>query len=134
MTSVNLWIAVAAGGALGALLRTAAYRWIAVSALVARKGTGTRFGLARATLVVNLTGSFLLGILIAQLAHLAVDAPMRMFWITGFCGSLTTFSTFCADAIELVRVREHHSFLIYVLCNGLLSLVAFSAGLALSNA
>jgi fluoride exporter len=131
MNSGSVWMAVAAGGALGALIRGAVYRWIASWSLANRSGTGTRLGLARATLLVNLLGSLLLGIGIALLAGVEADDPMRIFWVTGLCGSLTTFSTFCADALRLARAREHSSLLGYLLANGLLCLAAFSAGLVL---
>lgn len=55
------------------------------------------------TLVVNVAGGFLIGIAVEVLVHHTVLTPeWRLFVITGFLGSLTTFSTFSAEAVNLL--------------------------------
>ena len=84
--------AIALGAALGALLR-----W----------GLGTRLNalfptVPPGTLAANLIGGYVIGVCIAFFARYGAVAPeWRLLWITGFCGGLTTFSTFSAEATTL---------------------------------
>lgn len=77
---------VAVGGAAGALLRWAVGRWLAGS------------GLPWATLVVNVIGSLLLGLVAA-----ASDGWPRTLLGTGVAGALTTYSAFALDTVLLER-------------------------------
>jgi len=77
---------VAVGGAAGALIRWAVGRWLATS------------GLPWATLVVNLAGSLLLGVVAA-----ASDGWPRTLLGTGVAGALTTYSAFALDTVLLER-------------------------------
>jgi CrcB protein len=129
MSDATLWSAVAAGGALGALIRGGVYR---LGAAPPAHNEGP-LGLGRATIFVNLAGSFLLGVLVEVLAGLPATDPLRTFWLTGFCGSLTTFSTFCADAIRLTDAQGRGPLLRYLLANGVLSVLAFTAGLGVAH-
>lgn len=87
-------IAIALGAALGALLR-----W----------QLGLRFNtlfptLPPGTLVANLVGGYIIGLAIAYFAQAPGLAPeWRLFVITGFCGALTTFSTFSAEIVTLLQ-------------------------------
>jgi CrcB protein len=83
-------IAIAVGGACGTLLRY----WIGV-AMAAPTGA-----IPVGTLVVNVVGSFILGVIIA-----AMPGPSTMRWAlaTGFCGGFTTFSTFSSEVIDLAQ-------------------------------
>jgi CrcB protein len=80
---------VGAGGALGALLRFGIAGWVPGRAPLG-------------TLVANVLGSFLLGILLYE-AHLAarLSPETRLLVGTGFCSSLTTYSTFAAETASL---------------------------------
>ncbi len=127
MTDASIWLAVASGGAIGALLRGLIYRWF-----IARSGPG-ELGLGRATLLVNLAGSFLLGVLLAVLNQLATTEPMRVFWLTGFCGSLTTFSAFCADAIRMAGTRPRGPLIQYLVAHIVLGLVLFTVGYSVAT-
>jgi len=84
---------VAVGALAGAPLRLLADR-----VAVARRGRTTSLG----TLVVNVAGSALLGLL---LGRAAVPAWALALLGTGFCGTLTTFSTFGYDVVRLVEER-----------------------------
>jgi CrcB protein len=60
------------------------------------------------TLVANLAGGFLIGVAVEFFLHHALIAPeWRLFIITGFLGSLTTFSTFSAEAVELLSTNQY---------------------------
>ena len=92
-------IAVAAGGALGALLRL----WVAqgVHALL---GRGFPFG----TLVVNVSGSLAMGIVyVLFFERFDIPPEWRAALIVGFLGAFTTFSTFSMDTLLLVQQGEH---------------------------
>ena len=88
-------LAVAAGGALGALCR------LGLSALAVRiVGAGFPWG----TLVANLTGCFLIGVAVALIEyHNLLGDTHRLFFMTGILGALTTFSTFALDTVTLAR-------------------------------
>ncbi len=92
-----MWKPVAAisfGSALGALLR-----WV----------LGGQFNSAipnvpLGTLLANLIGGYVIGLAIAYFAQAPDIAPeWRLLIITGFCGGLTTFSTFSAEVVYLLQ-------------------------------
>lgn len=85
---------VLAGGGVGAPARYLADRWI-----TARQGVRFPFG----TLAVNLVGCFVLGVLAGGLAHAGWSPEVYALLGTGFCGGLTTFSTFAVETVELHR-------------------------------
>lgn len=88
---------VAAGGALGALAR------YGLSGLVYRfAGSGFPWG----TMVVNLLGSFLLGVTLVGLESALQSGPARAFVAIGFLGAFTTFSTFSYETLVLVQGGE----------------------------
>ncbi|MEX0985564.1 MAG: fluoride efflux transporter CrcB, partial [Actinomycetota bacterium] len=94
MRSVGVVIGVGAAGAAGALLR-----W-GISAWIEHRFPGFPWG----TLVVNVAGSFLLGIVFALLAERSAASPgLRVIVATGFLGAFTTFSTFSLDTVRLVQ-------------------------------
>lgn len=87
------WLAVALGGALGAMGRFALATWLFPV-------LGSRFPLG--TLVANLAGCFLVGFVYCLIVEKGMIAPeYRPLLITGFLGALTTFSTFSLDALLL---------------------------------
>jgi len=87
-------IAVAIGAALGALLR-----WWLSSKLNALFPT-----IPPGTLASNLIGAYVIGAGIAFFAgYPAIPAEWRLFILTGFCGGLTTFSTFSAEIVSSLR-------------------------------
>ena len=86
-------IAIAAGASCGALLR-----YFISGALNPRLAF---FPLG--TLVCNLAGAFLIGIITAYLASRVTITPaLKLFLVTGFLGSLTTFSTFSLESVNLL--------------------------------
>ena len=117
---------VAAGGALGSVLRYLVGIWTLRSF-----GPAFPWG----TMTVNITGSFLIGVLAELIARkFGASAEMRVFLITGILGGYTTFSAFSLDAIALLERGEPVTALIYVTSSVLLSALAVFAGLALMRA
>ncbi|CAN7551172.1 fluoride efflux transporter CrcB [Rhizobium sp. LjRoot98] len=117
---------VAAGGALGSVLRYLVGLWTLRSF-----GPSFPWG----TLTVNITGSFLIGVFAEVIARkFGASAEMRVFLITGILGGYTTFSAFSLDAITLFERGEPVTALIYVASSVLLSALAVFAGLALMRA
>ena len=88
--------AVAVGAFAGGCLRSLASGWLN------RKDYAIPCG----TLLVNLAGSLLVGIMLGVVAMGSVAEPWKALLITGFCGGLTTFSTFTSEVVSLF---EEHS-------------------------
>ena len=99
------YLAIAFGGALGAVSRY----WLTVS-IERFNGTGFPLG----TFMVNLLGSFLIGLLYIFFAEkLSVADQWRPVIITGFLGAMTTFSTFSLDALLLFQQGHYNTCLLY---------------------
>lgn len=89
--TLGLAIAIVVGGALGALLRYGAQLlWSARGAHV-----------PIAVLLVNVVGSATAGAFLALSQADVVDPAVALIVMTGFCGGLTTFSTFAVETVEL---------------------------------
>jgi CrcB protein len=106
---------VVAGALVGAPLRLLATR------LAARNGGDP----ARGTLTVNVVGSALLGLVLG-----AAAAPPSVVALvgTGFCGTLTTFSTFGADVVRMVEQRRLARGLTHVVATVVLGVGAAALG------
>ena len=89
---------VMAGGSIGALSRYGV-------SLVAAQLLGTKFPWG--TLIVNLSGCFLIGLAftLAERGLSIMNPSIRLFFITGFFGALTTFSTFGLETVNSMRAR-----------------------------
>ena len=118
-----LYIIVFIGAGIGGALR----HWVNVAA-VRLFGYGFPFG----TLIVNVVGSFAIGLLAGFFAFRpGVNQHMRLFLTTGLLGGFTTFSAFSLDAALLI---ERHSYGLaagYVVGSVTASLSALFFGLAL---
>ena len=112
---------VIAGALVGAPLRLLADR-----VAVARRGRGSVLG----TLTVNVAGSAVLG---ALLGLRDVSPAVLALVGTGFCGTLTTFSTFGYDVVRLVEERLVGRALAYLAASLVLGIGAAAAGYALSR-
>ena len=86
-------LAIGLGGSLGAIAR-------AYSVHFSNKYIPMEFPFG--VLIVNIIGSFLIGILFAYFAHVTVSTPMKAFLTTGFLGALTTYSTFAIESYLLL--------------------------------
>lgn len=119
---MNPFLQVAIGGAIGASARYTVYR-----ALIWH---GPGFPVA--TAVVNILGSFAMGLLAAGMAHRWGNgyAPLLL---TGVLGGFTTFSAFSLDALSLWERGQLTGAAIYVVASVLLSLIAVIVGLTIGR-
>jgi CrcB protein len=116
-------LAVAAGGVLGAVARYSVY--VAVGHLL---GTGFPY----ATLIVNVVGSFAMGVLVETMAVVwSASNEMRLFLATGMLGAFTTFSTFSLDFAVLYERRALALCSLYTVASLILSVGALFVGLHL---
>jgi CrcB protein len=112
-------------GAVGALLR---YQ---VDHLVQRWSASTGSEFPAGILFVNVSGSFVLGVLTGAAVHHGISAPWLTVAGTGLIGSYTTFSTFTFDTISLAENGEWGASVMNVLVSVGCGLGAAAAGLAL---
>ncbi len=115
-----VWLAVALGGAGGSVLR------YAVGLAFVRTSVSFPFG----TLLVNVLGSFLIGLLARWLSAPGVDPVWRIALTVGFCGGFTTFSTFSAELITLAQEGRVLRAATYVVVSVSLAVLATLLGLA----
>jgi fluoride exporter len=81
------------------------------------------------TLLVNLTGCFLIGILFGISSKYGwMTLEWRLFLMTGICGGYTTFSSFSLESITLLRQGSYLYFSSYVLGSVAVGLLATVAG------
>lgn len=91
-------------------------------------GTGFPYG----TLIVNVLGSFLIGLLAGYfLLRTGVGQHWRLFLTTGLLGGFTTFSTFSLDTALLIERHSYGMAFAYVVGSVVAGLVALFIGLAL---
>ena len=113
------WIAI--GGAAGSLLR------FGVTLASARMLT-TAF--PAGTLIVNVAGSFLIGLLFAFTSRDRFAEPAISFVFVGLLGAFTTFSTYSLDALRLFQEGRGTAAGLYVLGNNVGALAAAAVGYA----
>lgn len=115
----------AAGGAVGAPVR-----FLADRALTRRIVTELPIG----TLLVNLSGSLLLGLVSGLGLHGHLSGTVEDVLGTGFCGAYTTFSTWSYETVRLLEEGEILEAAIYTGLSVLVGLAAAGAGLAIGLA
>ena len=118
------YLLAAMGGALGALAR-----WGVAGALPSSPG-----GWPWATLLVNLTGCLLLGLLLGAVVPRHPDREwLRPLLATGVLGGFTTYSTFAVDAVRLVDDGAAAGAAGYVVASVAGGVLAAAAGMALGR-
>lgn len=118
------WLLVFVGGGLGAMARHGVNR-----AGLSLLGPGFPWW----TLVVNVAGSFAIGLLAGLFGALETGHNARLFLVTGFLGGFTTFSAFSLDALTLWERGATLQAALYVLGSVIASLIAAAAGLMASR-
>jgi CrcB protein len=124
--NIQFILAVAAGGALGAVMR-----------YLAAIGSGRAFGtdFPWGTLIINVTGSFLIGIFAALFAtRWNLPQTVRIFLTVGICGGYTTFSTFSLDTWYLIERGQTLASAAYMIASVALSVGALIAAMQLVRA
>ncbi len=122
---MNRYLLIGIGAVLGANARYLVGVW-----------AGNQFGAAYpyGTLLVNITGSFLLGFLVAlSSTRLNVSPDVRLFLAVGFFGSYTTFSSYTVESILLFQNGAVWRGLINVFGNNLIGLVCALLGVSLAR-
>ena len=118
-------LAIAAGGAVGAVLRF----WLS-TAVHAGLGRGFPYG----TLAVNVLGSLLMGLLYALLLErMDVGPEVRAALLIGVLGAFTTFSTFSIETLNLIEQADYLKAVLNTLLSVLLCLLAAWGGLLLGR-
>ena len=108
-------------------------------------GAGARYGVARAiggasgewptaTLVVNIAGGFLMGLLAAAIGRSFAAEPHRLLLGVGVLGGFTTFSAFSLETVGLLGAGRTGPALAYVAASVVGSLVALALGQAAGRA
>lgn len=119
---VRVYWYVALGAAIGGMSRYGLTGFV-------QQRAGADFPLA--TLLINITGSLLLGFLMQYaLTSGAVSPEIRAVLTTGFCGGYTTFSTFSYETVLLIEGGEYRRAGLYVGLSVVLALLGTFAGLA----
>ncbi|WP_410589033.1 fluoride efflux transporter CrcB [Amycolatopsis sp. lyj-23] len=117
-------VLVALGGAAGSILRyltdLRVQRW---------RDSPFPFG----TLTVNIAGSFILGFLSGWLLHGAEPSSVRALVAVGFCGGLTTFSTFGYETVRLFLEKTRLYAVVNVVVTVLAGLASGALGLVLAT-
>lgn len=109
---------VGTGGALGSIARyliTCLFTYLSITNELA-------------TLSVNLIGSFIIGLLIP-----ASQNTLYLLMAVGFCGGFTTFSTFSAQAFQMLQNGQRLSAVIYILVSVFISISFVMLGIYLSE-
>ncbi|NJK79767.1 MAG: fluoride efflux transporter CrcB [Chloroflexaceae bacterium] len=121
-------LSLSVGAALGATLRYYTSLWA-----VARFGPSFPWG----TLIVNIVGSIILGFVLSLATapgeRALLSPTLRVLLATGFCGSLTTFSTFSYEAVVLMQEGRNLFAVLYMAGSMLFGLLGVLLGLLLAR-
>ena len=123
---MSLWIlcGVALGGALGASLRYITVQLVEVQS-----------GFPVATLIVNILGSFLIGVCyVLILEKTLISEIWRPVLMAGFLGGLTTFSAFSLEAVALFEEGRWQMALSYIVFRTVFCIVAAFSGIQITRA
>lgn len=122
---IKALLIVGTGGFLGSALRFLFYQYI-------DKYLNVVFPLA--TFVVNIIGSFALGLVIGlSFRENSIGPEWRLFLATGFCGGFTTFSSLSMDAFGLIQQGRIIAFLLYAVASIILGISATALGIILTK-
>ncbi|MCX5477460.1 fluoride efflux transporter CrcB [Kaistia geumhonensis] len=112
---------VAVGGALGSALRYSLNAWL--TPLI---GDALPWG----TILINIAGSFVIGLFTALFAGAGASTPieMRQFVLVGLCGGFTTFSSFSLQTLTLLDAGEPGRAVLNIALSMTLCLIAVALG------
>ena len=122
---MDRYLIIGLGGFLGAIAR-----YLVGGFVAERFGSIFPFG----TLLINLTGSFVLGFFLAAATdRFWMNGALRLFFAIGFLGAYTTFSTFTFESMALIQQRSYLLAFVNVGASALLGLLATYAGIVLGR-
>lgn len=123
---VRLLGSIGLGSALGGIAR-----YLLGTLIQHRVGSGFPLG----TLVINISGSLLLGFLIRYaLGTPAIGSDLRAMLTTGFCGGYTTFSSFSYETAALLEEGSYRQASLYVVISVGVALAGIFVGFAIARA
>ena len=105
---ISLLLVVGIGGAIGAIARYMSGVWL--STTMPNKPYV-------ATLIVNVLGSLLIGLFYLISDYFEIKDSLRLLFVVGFLGSLTTFSTFSYEFISMINQKNYLLAITYILLN-----------------
>lgn len=117
---MNQLLAIALGGAAGAMLRHAISLWI-------HQEVGGTFPWG--TLTVNFIGCFVIGLLFHVFNSWPLAETCRLFIFTGFLGALTTFSTYGLDTVKLIQEGQQATAVVNLMISNLGGIVLVIMGI-----
>lgn len=92
------------------------------------------FGIPAGTLLVNVSGSLILGLLAGlTIRNIFLTQDWKLFLMVGICGGFTTFSTFTAENLQLVQNGQYSNALVYTLLSLILGFAGVYLGFVLSK-
>ncbi|MBK6311985.1 MAG: CrcB family protein [Candidatus Microthrix sp.] len=124
-----VWLMVGIGGALGAPMRFLTDRWMQWWAFGDHESHAWPLG----TLVVNLSGGFILGLIVGATRDGSLGPLPAAALGTGLCGALTTFSTVSVEVVRLVEDDRWAGATTVALTNLILSVALGAVGLRLAT-
>ncbi len=117
-----LTVEIGLAGSLGALARYLLGRFVA-------ERISKEFPLG--TLLINVSGSFVIGLLFALAARNMISSTLQLILATGFLGGYTTFSTLSWEIVQLARGGDRAASMLYLVGSVVLGLAAAALGLLL---
>lgn len=117
-------LAVAIGGSAGALLR------YGISEIITSR---IESKIPVATLVANIVGCLIIGLLWKLFFERAVPAELKLFLLTGFIGSLTTFSTYTLEYILMFKGVDKYLAFGYFIASNILGAGSVIAGIKIGD-
>ncbi len=113
---------VGLGGALGAMCRF----------LLSTAGKSNSFPFS--TLIINIVGSLVIGIVLALYEkNSLLSDHVKLFLATGICGGFTTFSTFSAENVQLLKAGNYWMAICYIVASVVGCIVATFIGFKIIN-
>lgn len=113
------------GGGLGSVVRFTLGKWI---------NTLHQQSFPWGTFVVNVIACLAVGFVIGIADHKQIISPnARIFWVIGFCGGFSTFSTFSIETLNLFQNGFTVSSILYISASVLICIVATYSGLLIGE-